>query len=811
MRQAYPTMLPSALPPSLERAMTHFDFFHDLRKALADRKTAMGAVGIDLGTTKSCTAVARFDPATDQITCECIPYPEPGIPGLPVAVPSVVVVKDGEVTIGHAAKRLVGRKGYTPLRNVFRECKNDIGLRYTYWKAPAGFQSAEEIAGHLAGHLIDASGLAGKGMQAPLLVAVPASFHGAQRTATIAATQRHVNFENSVQLLDEPYAAFLDLVHRQPDVIGSALVRDANVLVFDFGGGTCDVAIFTLAHDTKRGLEPRLRATSRYHRIGGGDIDRAIVHEHLIPMLIEHHGLTPTTFDWQSKRFRIEPQLLPLAERLKLALCRRVAERVAADGKLPDDTVEVVAAGEYEITVGDATYFLESPSLSAKAFRKLLAPYMDPQPPPETSDEYVQHGSVFSPILHALSRAHLQASDIDVLVLAGSSTLIPEVHAAIRAYFSQAQVLGWSDGNELQGAIARGAALQALSLAATGKPLIAPVCSGSLGLQTRQGFLPLVQAGSALPQEATSVVALQAPESSPTRPLELAVEVLTDGNRMLGRSLWTLPAPVVAGEPLELHWSLDANQCISLELQRPGNEQTEPFRHRFDAPVAYLDQGQLVRCGMLEREEALRNGLVIDSKLADAYVAIARDAASLGEHEKALHYLGMALQKQGSSPYLLNLRGLYRERIGDKSGAEASFRLSETSASHFNLASLLYDGGRYDEGLKAIDKSMETPEWRGHAILKAQLLDRLGRSDDAKLIYEDALSGQLNLASMDDWELHWLARGARHLQKNDLVATIATEQLSRREKRVAIARVGCLPDQSQHFDVSPISQQGEAA
>jgi len=62
---------------------------------------------------------------------------------------------------------------------------------------------------------VDAGGLAG---HAPtlLVVAVPASFHSAQRSATIAAAQRHVNVANSVQLLDEPYAAFLDLLHRQP-------------------------------------------------------------------------------------------------------------------------------------------------------------------------------------------------------------------------------------------------------------------------------------------------------------------------------------------------------------------------------------------------------------------------------------------------------------------------------------------------------------------------------------------------------------------------------------------------------------------
>ncbi|MBK8067098.1 MAG: Hsp70 family protein [Rhodanobacteraceae bacterium] len=62
------------------------------------------AVGIDLGTTKSCIAVARFEDG--ELVCECQTIDEPGQPEGQIAVPSVVAVKDGEAIVGHAARRL---------------------------------------------------------------------------------------------------------------------------------------------------------------------------------------------------------------------------------------------------------------------------------------------------------------------------------------------------------------------------------------------------------------------------------------------------------------------------------------------------------------------------------------------------------------------------------------------------------------------------------------------------------------------------------------------------------------------------------
>jgi len=766
--------------------MNTIQMFDRLRSALAAGGDPVAAVGIDLGTTKSCAAVARFDPATRKITCACIPFPEAGVPGAPVAVPSVVAIKNDEMFVGHAARRCVGKKGFLPQRDVFRETKNEIGLRYTYWKAPKEVDCATKVAGVLLEHLV--AGIEDE-FDLPLVVTVPASFHGAQRAATLQAASAVAGDRANARLLDEPYAAFLDVLFRQPDAVKPLLRDGANILVFDFGGGTCDVAIFTLAA-SNNGLEPRLCATSRYHRIGGGDIDRAIVHDHLIPLLLERYQLPRTAFSWKQKRLIIEPQLLPLAERLKIALCRQMAAQ-------PENTrAEATAAGEYEIAVDGESYWLESPALTHALFLRILKPFLDAEPPPESGDEYVQRGSIFSPIRHALFHAKLDAEDIDGILLAGSSSLIPPVQDALRNRFGNARLISCGDGEVLQGAIARGAALQALSLAGTGVALVEPVTSLMAGLQTNQGLLCLAEAGTRLPAGSTAPIRLFVPEDSTTRPVEIAVEV-GDGNRLSGRSMWSLPSPVRKGEPLDLSWKLDENQCLELELVRTGHAHTEPFHHRFVAPVTHIDQGQIARCRMLEREQAVRDGQVTKAELGDAFLSIARDARALGEDEKALHFLSLAIMEKGGTPHLLNLRGLYREQLGDRDGAEQSYRSAGSwEPALFNLALMQTKGEHHSEALESIDKAIDLYPSREASILKGQILEKLDQPRDARLLYADAVSGVIDLKKCEDYQLYWLLKAARAMERNDLAANIEAEQRERGVKRKIALRQGTLPDQA---------------
>lgn len=754
--------------------MTPITVFDELRDALAGLEFEGAAFGIDLGTTKSCIAVACFEDG--EILCECRAIDEPGQPEGQISLPSVVAVKNGVALVGHAAKRLARQPRFHQHRGSFSETKNEIGLRHTYARAPQGFQSATEIAGHLLKHLFDAAFYEMDCLVDPLVVTVPAAFHGAQRTATIEAAGLGVgDYWQEVRLLDEPYAAVLDLLHRDPEQAGEHLAAGSTWLVFDFGGGTCDVALFAMQASQSAALAPQLLATSRYHRIGGGDIDRAIVHGHLIPGLLELYRLNRTDVSFEDKRNRFEPVLLPVAEQLKRALCERLREQGEQGGATA--SVEVVSAGDHCVEWHDRELFLSDARLDLATFEALLKPFLDPHPDKTASDDYVERDSVFRPIHQVMARAGITPQSVDLVLLAGSSSRIPQVQSALRAYFGEARVIELGDEHAVQGAVARGAALQALALAATGVPLIAPVSSSDIGLRTRQGLVTLAKAGAMLPLESDGPLTVYAPATAVDRPIDLAIEVMADDGRVVGRSIWQLEAPVRQGEPLAVNWSLDENQCLTLHLRRDAGDDAmgDDFEQRFDAPLTHTDQGQVARCRLLEAEESVRCGDVPDGQLGRTFEQMARDAARIGQRERALHYISCAVQQDGPTYSLLNLRAIYLDELGESDRAEAVYRqASEWPMAGFNLALFLHRRKRNQEALKTIDRTLECEALPAYLVLKADILAELGQDAASRLLHQDAISRVSDPLKHSVWSLGWITRSARALGQTELVDRFRT-------------------------------------
>ncbi len=753
---------------------------YDLELRLLNRLRAQGkaavALGIDLGTTKSSVAYAHFDPETGKLSCECLRFPQ--VDGTArVAVPSVVAV-DGE-------------------RTLFYDTKNLIGLRYTYARAPKGFRTPVDIASQLLRHLREGvDDPIARWAKFPGVVTVPASFHGAQRLATVRAAEKAFDADgakDAIRLLDEPYAAFVDLKFRSPEKAEVLLREDANVLVFDFGGGTCDVAIFRV--DTVRGgtLGARLLGTSRYHRLGGGDIDRAIVHDVLIPELLKQNDLDRYAMSWDDKRRRIEPQLLGVAERLKIVLSRRMSEHLAARLAIDDDADS--RSVDMTVNWNGRTLTLNNPSLSVAQLRTLMKPFLDSDPPPEAGDEFVQRSSMFAPVVQALMRARLEPEDIHGILLCGSSSLLPPVQEALARKFPDAHRVMLGDAEELQGTVARGAALQALSLQVFGEPLVAPVCSAELSLRVVSGSVPLMRAGDAVPNASKASTLLRPPRNSKNKPAEIAVEVIADEQRLVGRTLWNLPAPVTTADRLALDWRMDDNQCVELRLSRLDDPDTEPFLHRFDAPIMHRDPGQLVRCRMLEREEAIRNDEIPRKEYGAAFEQHARDCATLGEYEKALHFVSLTMQEQGQSQYLLNLRGIYREKIGDRDGALDSYaQAGEWSITRFNAGLLHWRNDRFDEALAAVDSAIEMEPTRAYRALRGDILNKMGKKEEARLEWQDAIAGTPDWTQLNDFELSWMESAARKLDDTALCDRIKEQRKLKANSTILVARQGELPE-----------------
>lgn len=99
----------------------------DLKLRLLNRLRAAGkpaiAAGIDLGTTKSCIAYARFDAAANTLDCYCLPFYRPD-GTRSVSFPSAVAQQADQRLFG--AEALAPRKtpGIHEQRDLFLETKN---------------------------------------------------------------------------------------------------------------------------------------------------------------------------------------------------------------------------------------------------------------------------------------------------------------------------------------------------------------------------------------------------------------------------------------------------------------------------------------------------------------------------------------------------------------------------------------------------------------------------------------------------------------------------------------------------------------
>ncbi len=389
------------------------DFVSILKESTRDFSEPDGpvcALGIDLGTTNSTVAEAIYDPKTQQVKVRCLDIPQPTAEGEYVhpLVPSVVVLHEGREWVGEGAKRLQAQSGFlklTPNRDVFSQCKNDIGTNKPYSRAPEGYRSAAEIGGKVLSFLHSKATEELETAPERVVVTVPASFQAAQRADTLKAAQLAGLDVEAGGLLDEPMAAFLDYICTYGYDLAETFTKPKVLLVFDFGGGTCDVAVFRVSRGkTNSPLEIASLSVSRYHRLGGGDIDAAILHDVLIPQLLEQNGIGRYDLSFEEKRRYVEPALIGVAESLKIKLCIELA-RLRKFGKDSDD-ITAKLSGVYKCPIAGNEYELRSPTLSLSEFEQVLEPFLDQDLLFTNEGEYYTTCPIFAPIADALASLH---------------------------------------------------------------------------------------------------------------------------------------------------------------------------------------------------------------------------------------------------------------------------------------------------------------------------------------------------------------------------------------------------------------------
>lgn len=759
----------------------------------SDGNPLFSAFGIDLGTTNSAIAALAWNPLQrSTVRAECLAIKQTLPDGSCISsdnVPSVVAIKQSEILIGAGAKNLRARSGYIPYRNLFSECKNDIGVRRTYHEAPPGFRTAGEISATILEFLVkQATGLPSPWSQ-QVVVTVPASFSAAQRRETISAAQMAGLSYREGMLLDEPVAAFIDYVITHGDQLDLVPDEEKRLLVFDFGGGTSDVAIFSImsrGEDNPIQIAPL--AVSRYYQIGGGDIDRALVHKVLIPQLVEQNGLARYTLGFQEKK-RLEAPLSELAEFLKIRLCNAVmATRARGGTKEEVSELSVAIVGEFSYRTGNQELHFHDPVLNMADFSEALKPFLDLDLLYPKEDEYVKTSSIFAPLMNTLEQCRLSFDDIDYLLMVGGSSLIPRVVEIFDVIFSESKILTYKNPAEMIGAVARGAAYQALSLLHQGQGIMETVCHDRILVRTEGSGVELIPRGASLPYPAEGFATcrtLALPETS-IAGTSVRVEIEGGSGKLLFSSSWEIDQPVRRGEPLLLEYRMDGDQVLHLRLAGGATQELPEFGCLIEHPLTIVHNSNDRKNKILELEENLRLEVFSPEEEADKILELAQHCTALGQNEKALGLMSSALSKKGPDLDILNYMGICCKNLGDDERAEKLYREAASVAPRsstplFNLALMQFRQGQYEQSLSTLDEAIARNPEPAYYVLRAEMLEKLERAPAERAeALETAISGLAgSLPQLSSWELFWLGKGAKICGDTELLSRLDVEQKRR--------------------------------
>jgi molecular chaperone DnaK len=426
------------------------------------------ALGIDLGTTNSCAAVATptgvefiLGQRGERVHPSVVAFPASG--GVVVGADAKRFRLTEPSHVIHSAKRFIGQNIRAPLVQLAL-----TGIRY---KVTEGTNqqpivtvrdrrmTMPEISSHVLLHLKRCAERQLGTSVSDAVITVPANFTDAQRQATKEAGR--LAGLNVPRLINEPTAAAL--------AYGFGRNQDQLICVFDFGGGTFDVSILKINGEVFEVL-----ASDGDFFLGGDDLDRALAE------VLAAECNRVLHFDPRQHPV-LMMKLMMGAEAIKCHL----SDNDAAEGEI--DGIDL-PNGE----VGSLPF-----ALSRQQFEELINGYVN-----RTIEVTKQ----------VLAQARLSPGQISDVLCVGGSTRIPAVRQRLAELFRRQPNISINPDE----VVAQGAAIQAGSLSGS---ITAGTGMGARDAVLTEAHSPLLY-GGATPTKGT----LQRPVLLDVNPSTLAIQ-----------------------------------------------------------------------------------------------------------------------------------------------------------------------------------------------------------------------------------------------------------------------------------------------
>lgn len=345
--------------------------------------------GIDLGTTNS--AIARMENGKPVILKSDVQMDT--LPSCIAVTPRKSIIQGVAAAKAYRTEKLRALElNNDGASNAYLEFKTTMGTDIPY---PSSFLNKEFTSEELSAEiLLKLKSFVKDENVNSIVITVPARFKVPQNEATIKAGKL-AGFE-VVELLQEPIAASI--------AYGlDAKNKDGIWLVFDFGGGTFDVALVKVVQGVMTVID-----TAGDNNLGGKNLDLAMVDKLIIPYLDENYSI---------KSFLKEP---------KKEILRNAMKGYAEDAKvqLSDNPTTDIATfpGDIRATDDEGTEFNLNMTISQEQLAEVFSPI------------YQKAIDITKKIL---SKNNLKGSQLECLILVGGPTYSPIVQNMLKEQITE--------------------------------------------------------------------------------------------------------------------------------------------------------------------------------------------------------------------------------------------------------------------------------------------------------------------------------------------------------------------------------------
>lgn len=456
-------------------------------------------VGIDFGTSTTVVSIAFYDAGSERIRVNSLQLKQMLPDGTLYSseiIPSVVAYLNGQILVGEGASQLKYQLKWG--KNIWYSFKMELGedLGAKYYESelrdtkPFKIRNPKDVARVFFSYL---KFLINKYCQENNLsndilyaVSIPASFEANQRKDLLDALMSNEMNVSKQALIDEPNAAFISYVvsrtcEEQPMFINPDY--NSKVLVFDFGGGTCDISILEIGKNAN-GFFSKNIAISKFTKLGGDDIDRYITYHYLMPRFLESNGKKKELFRTNEKK-QIASALYKVAERLKILINKKLA-LLTTDFIIPivknsDIKTEIESDVSVITNKGElkqSLFYLTNKEL-AETMSVFLKTGLSKTTRIKSEDEY---NSIFTPIESAIKKSNTLKNEIDYVLFIGGSAQSPFIQEALKNYFEDSEMLVPMN---LRTHVSQGAAIHSMLFNGMNKCLIQPITSEPILIITK--------------------------------------------------------------------------------------------------------------------------------------------------------------------------------------------------------------------------------------------------------------------------------------------------------------------------------------